>query len=205
MALFIRWTPGHCNIKGNEAADEAARKATEGDTTPEGELPKHLRGTMPQSKSARRQAFHAKLKKMAASLWKRSPRHQRTNQIVPDLPCSSYFKSIALLPRKHTSIITQLITGHVPLYKHLYRINKVDSPTCPACHEHDEMVTHFLLHCPAHQAARRRMMDEVPEDKRNLTGLLATHANRKHLLNFVARTTRLRSVFGSIAELPDQE
>jgi hypothetical protein len=142
---------------------------------------------------------------MAANVWKRSPRYQRTNQNVPDLPRASYFKSIARLPRKHTSIITQLITGHVPLSKHLHRIGKADSPICPSCHEHNETVTHFLLHCPAQQAVRRLMMNEVPDDEQNLVGLLATHKNRKQLLNFVARTGRFRSVYGSIAELPDQE
>jgi len=205
MAILIRWTPGHCDIVGNEAADKAAQKATEGDTTPINQLPKSLRERMPYSKTALRQAFHTKLKEMAADLWKRSPRYQRTNDIVPELPRASYFKSIACLPRKHTSIITQIITGHAPLNKHLHHINKVDTPTCPACHEHDETITHFVLHCQAHRAARRLLMDEIPDEEQNLKGLLATHKNRKHLLNFVARTTRFRSVYGKIMELPDQE
>jgi hypothetical protein len=49
------------------------------------------------------------------------------------------------------------------------------------------------------------MMDQVPNEDQNLTGLLATHSNRKHLLNFVARTTRFRSVFGHVTELPEQD
>ena len=162
-------------------------------------------GPLPHSKSALRQAFHTKMKRMAAELWQHSPRYQRTNQIVPGLPRASYFKSIARLPRKQTSIVTQLITGHAPLNKHLHRIGKADLPVCPSCHEHEETIPHFILHCPAHQAIRRLMMDQVPDEERNLTGLFATHSNRKHLLNFVARTTRFRSVFGHITELPDQE
>ena len=169
-------------------------------------LPKFLQvGPLPHSKSALRQTFHAKIKCMAVELWQRSHRYQCTNQIVPDLSCTSYFKSIACLPRKHTSIITQLITGHAPLNKHLHRIGKTDTPTCPSCHEHEETTLHFLLHCPAHQAIHRLMMDQVPYEDQNLAGLLATHSNRKHLLNFVAWTTCFRSVFGHILELPDQE
>jgi len=206
MAILVRWTPGHREIVGNEAADEAARRATEGDETPNTQLPDFLQaGPLPHSKAALRQTFHAKMKQMAAELWKRSPRYQRTNQIVPDLPRASYFKSIARLPRKQTSIITQLITGHAPLNKHLHRIGKSASPMCSSCHEHEETVSHFLLYCPAHQATRRLMMEKIPDEERNLKGLLATDGNRKQLLNFVAQTTRFRSVFGHIAELPDQD
>ena len=49
------------------------------------------------------------------------------------------------------------------------------------------------------------MMNEVPDDEQNLAGLLAIHKNCKQLLNFVARTGRFCSLYGSIAELPDQE
>jgi len=52
---------------------------------------------------------------------------------------------------------------------------------------------------------RQLMMADVLDEERNLRGLLATDGNRKQLLNFVARTTRFRSVFGHIAEIPDQD
>jgi len=205
MAMLIRWTPGHRDITGNEAADMAARKATEGDTSAEHQLPKYLRNGLPDSRSAVQQAFNAKLKRLAAKVWERSPRYQRMNLMVPGLPSASYFNSIAKLPRKHTSIITQLITGHAPLNKHLHRIGKADSATCPCCHEHEETITHFLLHCPVHQQARALMMAEIPVDEQNLAGFLATHENRKQLLNFVSRTTRFRAVFGTLAQLQEQD
>ena len=87
MAMTIRWTPGHRDIAGNEAADAAARSATEGNVSLDNHLPEFLQvGPLPYSKAALRQAFHAKIKRMAAELWQHSPRYQRTNQIVPDLP-----------------------------------------------------------------------------------------------------------------------
>jgi len=205
MAMLIRWTPGHRDITGNEAADMAARKATEGDTSAAHQLPKYLRNQLPDSRSAAQQAFNTKLKRLAAKLWERSPRYQRMNLMVPGLPRASYFNSIAKLPRKHTSIITQLITGHAPLNKHLHRIGKADTATCPCCHKHEETITHFLLHCPVHQQARALMMAEIPVDEQNLAGFLATHENRKQLLNFVSRTTRFRAVFGTLTQLQEQD
>ena len=68
---------------------------------------------------------------------------------------------------KKTSIVTQLITGHAPLNKHLHRIGKAGLPLCPSCHEHEETIPHFILHCPAHQAIRRLMMDQVPNEERS--------------------------------------
>src|SRR6266446_3075792 len=58
MAVLIRWTPGHRDITGNEAADTAAQKATEGDTSAAHQLPKYLRNQLPDSRSAVQQAFN---------------------------------------------------------------------------------------------------------------------------------------------------
>jgi hypothetical protein len=177
----------------------------EGDTSAVHQLPKYLRNRLPASRSAIQQAFNAKLKRLAAKVWERSPRYQRMNLIVPGLPRASYFNSIAKLPRKHTSIITQLITGHAPLNKHLHHIGKADSAACPCCHEHEETITHFLLHCPVHRQARILMMAEISDNEQNLAGLFATHKNRKQLLNFVSQTTRFRAVFGTLTQLQEQD
>ncbi|OAX30731.1 hypothetical protein K503DRAFT_818508, partial [Rhizopogon vinicolor AM-OR11-026] len=41
--LVVRWTPGHLNIPGNEAADEQAKLAARGDNSETHLLPKSLR------------------------------------------------------------------------------------------------------------------------------------------------------------------
>ena len=82
ISNMITWQcscDGH--IAGNEAADEAARTATESDTTPNDRLPKFLWERMPHSSSSLRpisnkniniailgQAFHGKLKTMETNL-----------------------------------------------------------------------------------------------------------------------------------------
>ncbi|THU94581.1 hypothetical protein K435DRAFT_591497, partial [Dendrothele bispora CBS 962.96] len=62
----------------------------------------------------------------------------------------TFKKLIADLPRKHTTILVQLCTGHIPLKRHLHRICRADTPICPCCRRHPETVQHFLLPCPAH-------------------------------------------------------
>jgi hypothetical protein len=197
MEMTIRWSPGHSDIPGNEAADEAARRAAEGDTTATRRLSRLLRDDLPHSKSAARQTDRRNIKEMAIAVWKHST-YARIDYLVPGLPRRNYFTAIAKLSRKHTSIITQLITGHIPLAKHLHRINKADSPLCPCCHEHEETVSHFILHCPTHRTARATLFEGMPYTERNLPQLLSTDEARSRLLNFIAHTTRLRSVFGEV-------
>ena len=50
----------------------------------------------------------------------------------------------------------QLCTGHSPLLAaYLPRIGCRDSATCPHCNGVDETAKHLVIHCPAHDQARR--------------------------------------------------
>jgi len=50
----------------------------------------------------------------------------------------------------------QLCTGHsLLLAAYLHRIGWWDSDTCPHCNGADETAEHLVLHCPAHDQARR--------------------------------------------------
>ena len=52
--------------------------------------------------------------------------------------------------------VAQLCTGHSPLLvAYLHRIGRRDSATCPHCNGADETAEHLVLHCPAHDQARR--------------------------------------------------
>ncbi|KJA23257.1 hypothetical protein HYPSUDRAFT_106187, partial [Hypholoma sublateritium FD-334 SS-4] len=94
--------------------------------------------------------------------------------------------------------ITQLITGHIPLAAFLHKIGAEDSPTCPCCHESPETIAHFVIHCPVHRLARAAMFAGLHPASCNLTTLLSSPKNHPRLLTFIARTDRLRSVYGRI-------
>jgi hypothetical protein len=65
-----------------------------------------------------------------------------------------FLKLASNLPRRHTSILMQLRTGHLPLNHHVHQIGKLGAPTCTSCGEDDETLVHFLLRCPAHENHR---------------------------------------------------
>jgi zinc-binding in reverse transcriptase len=79
----------------------------------------------------------------------------------PTTPSDKFIKLTTKLPKKLSTILTQLRTGHAPLAKHLHRIKKADSPICPACLQNSETIQHFMLHCPAHQEARQRLRNNT--------------------------------------------
>ncbi|KII84396.1 hypothetical protein PLICRDRAFT_66227, partial [Plicaturopsis crispa FD-325 SS-3] len=81
---------------------------------------------------------------------------------------------------------------------YLHRIRKAESPLCPACHQREETVHHFLVTCPAWDAQRHALKQALPWGERALTmrGLLSQPKSLEHLLRFVGNTGRLRAQFG---------
>lgn len=149
--IRLRWIPGHMECEGNEAVDEEARKAAQGESSSDKALPARFRSrkVLPTSKSAVKQTYQARLKVRSKQSFAKSPRYAPFCRIDKSLPSDKYRKLISSLPRKHASILTQLRTGHVPLNKHLHRIKCAESPICPKCEMENETVAHFLLMCPA--------------------------------------------------------
>jgi hypothetical protein len=201
MDLLVRWTPGHIDIKGNEEADKEAKAAAKDGSSPSQKLPSQLRKMLPRSKSAVQQAFHAKLKRAAAKVWQRSPRYERMKRIDPALPSDKFSKQTSKMLRKHASLLFQLRSGHAPLNTHLHRIQKADSPICPCCHQHNETVMHYVMHCPAHKNARREMIRAGGRGARDLPKLLTEPKLFPHFFRFIGHSGCMRSVFG---EIPDQ-
>jgi len=154
IKIKIKWVPGHKGVEGNKKADEEAKKVIMDGSSPADKLPNLLRKKLPYSKAAMVQAYGEKLKGRAQKAWMTSQWYNKMKKTDPMTPSNKYLKLIMPLPRKLTSILSQLRMGHIPLAKHLHHISKADSLTCPACHQAEETTQHFLLHCPAHNTAR---------------------------------------------------
>ena len=204
MDLLIRWTPGHIDIEGNEETDKEAKAAAKHGSSPNQKLPSQLQKTLPCSKLAVQQAFHAKLKRGAAKVWQKSPQYEWMTWIDSALPSDKFSKQTSKMLRKHTSLLFRLRSGHVPLNKHLHRIQKADSPTCPCCHQHDKTVMHYVMHCPAHKNVRCEMIGAGGRGARDLSKLLTEPKFFPHLFQFIGHSRRMQSVFGEIPDQPTQ-
>ena len=57
---------------------------------------------------------------------------------------------------------TKMLTGTYILQSNRARFNQYEvDPTCQMCHKVPETRTHFLLHCPALEEARRQHIDKI--------------------------------------------
>jgi len=106
--------------------------------------------TLPISKSALKQQFNHMIKNKAKAVMQQSPHFPLLRKIDQSAPSKHFMKLSAGLPHRHSSLLFQLHTGHIPLNKYLHRIAKAPSPTCQKCHLCEESIHHFLIVYPVY-------------------------------------------------------
>jgi hypothetical protein len=168
-------------------------------------LLKFLRKTLPQSKSAAKCTHNEKLKRRAQKGWQSSERYDRMKKTDTTTPSHKYINLITTLPRKLASILSQLRTGHTLLAKHLHRIGKTNSPICPACQQSEETIQHFMLHCPAHQAARQTLRNSMGGRNIDITKLFTSPKTLRALFKYIAETGHFYNTYRDLPELREED
>ena len=195
----VRWTPGHSGLTGNEAADVEAKKAADGPTNNSrchfGILAKPL----PISRSAHRHRLTELVVRAYHRAFHSNPRAQRILRFDESMPSSRFRKDTATLPKRFTSILTQLRTNHAPLQAYLHRFKIVNSPTCPQCNVHPETVTHYLMHCDKYTAQRNQLKKDLKSGRHLDLSVLGDKKNFPVLFKFINATNRFADTFGSFA------
>lgn len=197
-------------IPGNEKADERAKRAARRDTSEGRLLPKSLRTTaktpitLPISKSSTLQQFRERIKNEATEVMHLSPRFAALQTIDPSAPSKHFAGLIDQFPRRHSSLLFQLRTGHAPLNKHLHRIAKSETAICQQCNEGNESVHHFLLTCPAYTRHRNILRQELGTRAHHVKHILNEAECLKSLFKFIAKTRRFEPVFGDVSPPKDK-
>jgi ribonuclease HI len=199
--VLVRWTPGHVGIAGNELVDSVAKAAAKGHSSPEHELPDELHDAIPWSHAAIQQKFDEATQRRAKARWTRSVRYNRMKKIDETLPSNTFIKLVKNRPRWQTGLLIRLRTGHAQLNKDLCDIKAVDSAKCDHCSIADETVKHFLIECPAHEHARRRLRAKLGYQKAGSIKFLLTDKTAiPELLRYVDDTGRYLDTLGKVAE-----
>ena len=198
LKLTFRWTPGHVGLEGNEEVDTEAKKAAEGthnNTNCNFGILKH---PLPISRSAHRQTLRDEITVRYKGEFRRSIKYQRLARIDPTMPSNKYRKLTIELPRRFTSILTQLRTNHVPLQAYLHRFKLVDSPICPHCEEAPETVTHYIMFCPKFATQRRQLRSCLGQRTHLDLGILGDSKCLPDLFRFIKSTNRFEQSYGNL-------
>jgi len=194
--MTLRWIAGHSGSPGNKAVDIEAKNAAAGESSPEDQLPEFLRNKrLPRSLSAAQQEFNSITQKEWKKQWEESKRFAQMSRIEPKFPSKSYLKLIKDLPKAASSLLIQLRTGHIGLNKHLFRINRSDSPDCEYCPGSQETVHHFIMECPRYIHQRHRLRRTLQREANDMAFLLNNTRAITPLVDFVNSTKRLTKSF----------
>ena len=195
-SLLVRWTAGHCGIKGNELADKEAKRAAGRHSSTDKDLPGYIRKAMKRSISALRQEHSKKANAEWKKEWNESERFKRFK--APDIVSPSSKKFLSLIsghriPRKMSSLIFQLRVGHAPLNGYLHRFEKVDSAQCPACGEERETPEHFILRCPKYAHERWTLLRHVRDNTPRIEEVLSRPKIIVPLIQYIEATERFKA------------
>jgi hypothetical protein len=164
IEVELRWIPAHKGVPGNEAADQAAKKATEEGTGSRQAVPRENqdqdrnqnrdrdRDQGARSTSSIRtllttakRVINEALQDDWETIWKQG-KHGRYLHSLHIGPDKKTLKTHQDLPRAISSIITQMRTGKIGLRAYLHSINRTDTSQC-TCGYGDQTVEHILLKC----------------------------------------------------------
>ena len=176
--IHIYWIPGHSNHPGNEVADRLAKQGVE-------KLVHAAEPILPVSEAEIKQNIKNWATLSHQTNWRNLPYCRQTKMMIPS-PDPKIWKKIQKYSRRNIMIITQMLTGHCTLQRHLTIMKIEEDPTCEQCCEDEETVEHFLCECPVFAVIRHHTLGKLFLEQTDLPGL-----KMSQILDFVKKTKRL--------------
>ena len=186
-------------VRAKIEADKQAKRVAKGDTdSPLNRLPLEFCKGLPDSKFAILQAMTKTLKNNTIQHLQKSSQWRKLHHINPSMPSKHYRMIADSFPRKNTSHLIQLHTGHAPLNQHLFNMKLADTPICPVCQDVHETVHHYLMSCPIYEQHRQHLFYTLNRGSKSLTTLLSHPKAIEHLFKYISKTSRFKSTLGDL-------
>ncbi|KAH8101454.1 RnaseH domain, transposon factor [Cristinia sonorae] len=185
--VVLRWTPGHCDIRGNERSDELAAKAAMEAMEEGGGVPSYAflgRSARERAETAWREEWRERRRKEGRTGQATEKKgFQVANLLVPKLAPQEHFKNIA--NRRIASLVTQCRTSHAFMGEYYERFVPTESTDCP-CGCFFQSRKHILFECPRYEDHRDIILKVSPLKKEEV--ILGSDEGIKALAKFIART-----------------
>lgn len=182
VKITLRWCPGHVGVQGNVEADKLANPAAKRPLPPN------------HTNKPTLASFRAAVKAWAAKASILAYTEQDQKRLGHKPHPKEHMKALEGLKNKHSiSSITQLRTGHIPLFHYLASRNLRPDSTC-ACGTSPETVEHFLFYCPIHEDLRQDLREDLDQLAIPFDRTALHHPEALEILaNFTSTTWRLKS------------
>lgn len=173
----ICWVPGHCNIEGNEKADELARK---GSNMEEARAVNGIHAPICTLK--RNIELDSRTK--ANNAWSSRDDCIISRSLWPEIN-EKRTKSITELSKNNIRLATGIITGHCDIGYMAAKMGRASNDYCRSCGNEEELETikHFLCECPALERTRLLHLGALPRELEEVSNLEITD-----ILNFTKAT-----------------
>ena len=175
--VHLRWIKAHTGLWGNEKADQLAKAGSLGGDTVESLIPlTHIKNIIDN-----------KVNELSNTRWYTN-KHAHTDLVIgnhQDKILKTLDANVCNRIRYRTAV--NIITGHIGLNKHLYRINRADSPNCPNCLDTEETVEHFIGQCPTYYRIRGDILGTYYDSINNIVD----NNNMDTIISYALKTKRL--------------
>jgi len=176
--LHIEWVPGHCEVKGNEIADELAKEGAK-----EGSI---ANKSSPYTSIA---FLKRRVKELCLIEWNNQWQKNKKGKSYMGTPNLRRPKPLDLLPRNMTSTIVQLRTGHGYFNSYLVRIpsSGILLERCN-CSPNPQTPKHLILECKFYSQQRKKLREDLKGLPLYLSTILYASRGIKALAGYISNT-----------------
>jgi len=175
----LHWIPAHSGYSGNEEVDVLAKEATEVRFL--GPEP-----VIPVSKQFIKTVVSDWFRKLHCDRWSKRL-DCRQSKMVLKVPLKSIGNYARGLSRISLRNLTQIITGHNHLQKHLQVMGVVDSSVCRNCGRDEETSYHFICRCDKFSLLRNEIFGSFQMDPEDMSEYPLSE-----LLDFINKSGRFK-------------